>query len=288
MAVTYASMRRAVAIRAGDWWTGTLPATHAAGVLQIDDPNRREAAGFFRNAFLRLGHDRIISTPSTRYTPEDLRIVESRPASFDLAFANEYEHLTDMTYEIHRLTDVPTYNSFIAAAIEDAGAEAVVAEYKDVSTAITANANKPGGVEDEYAVPTGLRYITEVRVADANGEYTHTIPLRLIKPMPGSTKMIRFDLMSISGFPAGRLIRISGQGLASSTAQYDDTTIPIDPSFVREYLYNELLMLQSRRSGQLGDFARQRLPAQQQLVELKRMTMQTEYRAEPGVVVVPN
>ena len=262
-----------------DHWAGSIGDAVTEGQTQIAAPDRHEGTRFFANFFIQLGegaeaeHLRLINNGAGQ-------LVTALPGATAAHDAGSY-------YEIHRIASAVEYNQFIVDAALDVSAEAILGNKESTSLTITTNAAKVGGIEDEYTVPTGFRYINEIAMANAQGAYTEILPLNQVSLLPGATKRMRFSPWLTGWLVEGRSLRILGMGEQDVSAIEDDDLIMADPSYVREYVRLQLLELLSSGSGARAQAALNRIRTQAALVELKKASATSEQRALPGSIVVP-
>lgn len=276
---TQRQLRHSAALRMRDLWTGTLTNQIVAGGLQIDDSSRQETPGFFRNAYIQID---ILN-------PQHLRVVDNSGGLISIGEPGSSGTVTATTaYELHKIASASEYNQFIADAVLDATNEIILGNKSDETLVITANALKAGGLENEYTLPTGFRYISEIMVTNAGGAFENMIPQKEYDLLPGSTKKLRLSPWALHNFCAvGRTLRLLGMGEQDISALTDSTTISCDASFITEFVELQILKLRAGGTGAAADAARLRLTQQAQIVELKRESAAHEARALPGVRVVP-
>ena len=276
---TLKQLRRSAAMGEQDHWDGAITDAAPVGALQIAIAGRREAVGYFRNSFIQL---------SENAAAEHHRVQENGAGQVSITLPGVATAIASGAYyEIHKLASAEEYNRFILDAVLDVSAEAILGNQEDTSLTVTANANKVGGLEDEYTVPTGFRYIYEICMANSSGAYTEVFPLNQVTLMPGTTKRMRFSPWLMGYLVEGRGLRILGQGEQDISSVIDSTTINVDPSYVREYVRLQLLESLSGGSSARAQAAMQRLRTQASVVELKKMSATSEQRVLPGSLVVP-
>lgn len=278
---TVIQLRHAAARRMRDHWQGTLTSTSAVAATTLTDTRRKEISDYFVNGFVQVG--------GSGDTPEHHRISANVQSTgvMTLAWGLAAEWASGKSYEIHRAASAQDYNQFIVDAVLDMASEMILGNQSSTSLSLTANAAKPAGLEDEYTIPTGFRYISEVGIDDGAGFY-NVVPLSEVTPMPGSTRKLRFSPWALSRYGGvGRTIRLLGQGEQDLSAITDATSIICDPSFVLEYIILQFLHLRAAGSGRVADAARQRINAQTQVVEIKRAAAGYESRVPAGALVVP-
>lgn len=278
---TVQTLRHDAARRVRDHWAGSLTAAVDANAASILDSSRVEVTDFFQNGYLHLDVDSDAEDLRVTGNDQDLNTVSIAPVT-------AAAHDQGTAYEIHKLWSVPEYNGFIADALKSVATEAVTAHLDNTSLTVTANANKPGGIEDEYAIPSGFRYIDEVWVADQVGHFDVRIPNSEVRAIPGSTKKLRFSLRATAAMQVGRTIRLLGQGPPDASSLQDSTVIYIDPDYIVSYV--ELQVLQPLSGGDTARerAARARVQFLQAYIEDKRYRAVTEHRVLPGSIVVPS
>lgn len=280
---TVQTLRHDASRRVRDLWTGSLTSTANAAATTLVDTKRVEVDGFFNNAYLHIGADAAA---------EDVRVSTNDQSSTNLTItpALAAQKTSGTAYEIHRLWSVPEYNGFIADAIRSIGSEGVLAAYDNSSLTITANANKPAGIEDEYAIPAGFRYIQQVWIADQLGYYYYEVPHREVSVLPGSTKKLRFSpwlCSTVLSSQLGNAIRLLGQGVASPPTLADTSIIEVDPDFVVSYVELQVLIPLAGGQGARAEAAQRRVYQLTPLVEAKRASAVTEHRVLPDSMRVP-
>lgn len=282
---TLLQLRHAASLRVRDLWRGTLTAAAATSAVTVDSSNRQELVDFFTNGFLHINLDVSL------HAAEDLRLLGNGPGVLTLVQPGvQVAHDDNTAYEIHKICSVEDYNQFIIDALIDLAGEAILGNQESTALSITANANKATGMENEYTIPTGMRYITEIMIANAAGVYEDAIPLTpdCVQVLPGTTKRLRLSTYVLSLYGAvGRGIRILGMGEQDASALLDATTVGGDASFITEHVVLSLLRFLARGRGAAAQAALNQINPQTQLVELKREEAGQEARVLPGSLVVP-
>ncbi len=276
MARTVIQLRQTVARTVRDLWTGTLTTAGTAGDQQLFDTNLLVD---LQNAYIHLSADAAA---------EDLRVRSSGDGQIHLAgeIGLAAGIAKDAVWEAHRIADVPAYNSFIRDAIIDAGGEFLLLDKDDQTISLTADATKPVGLEDEYNLPSGFRYIHEVAIADSQG-FFRPFPLRQITIIPGSTKKIRFSTWALSVFGfVGRTVRLLGQSVEDVPALSDSTSVSTDAAYVRAAVLLDLTRILTGGAGVRAQAAQGQLRTMEASVLLKRETMIPDGIVMPGSVAV--
>jgi len=279
---TVLQLRQAAARALRDHWGGTLTQVASIGSLTVYDTQRIEADGYLANGYLHLGADA---------TAEDHRIIGN--AAGGLTLANDGGIVTlrsaGTAYEIHKLGSVAEYNSFITDAIVAAGAEAALASKDDQTLIVTANASKPGGVENEYVIPAGFKYIWEVWVDDQSGYFDQRIPMDQLMLLPGATKKLRFSEWAAAAMlRTGQRIRLLGQALEAEPALADTSVVTVDAQYIVNSVELSMLIPIASGTGARAQAAIARARNLTQLVELRRTDAAADARILPGSLVVPN
>lgn len=277
---TVLTLRQDAARRLRDLWTGKISATALVGALQLTSNSRVETIGYFSNAHIHIGADA---------TSEDHRLVTNGPRSLTLpadgGIVTQREIGVD--YEIHKLWSVPEYNGFVNDALKSIASEAVLSSMDDQSLIVTANANKPNGVEDEYAMPAGFRYISEIWFEDSAGYFDQRIPNNQARPLPGATRKLRFSEWATAQMTVGRNIRLLGQGLPVLTTLADTSEVSVDPDYVTSYVELQALTPLAGGTSTRAIAARDRVRFLGPMVEQKRAAATSEHRVLPGSLVIP-
>lgn len=287
MARTVMQLRQAASRRLRDLWIGTLTSSaSAAATTLIDTRERVETDHYFRNGYLRLlDHDLCEA--------EDHRISDSFQPSTSLTLIGEglqADHIAGSPYEIHKLWSPSEYDGFLADALMSVGSEAVISDVDDSSSVhILANTRKVSGIEDEYFLPAGLRYLERVQVQDINGAFLVDIPLDQIRILPGSPqKRIKFSEWACANlFTVNRRVRLLGQSIPSVDGLVDLTDIAIDPDYLISYVEMCALAPIAAGTNARAQAAARRMQNLTVLVEQKRGQAASENRAAQGAIVIP-
>lgn len=274
---TVIQLRHGAARRVRDLWTGTLTQPATVGDLTLHDAKRIESRAYFGNGFLHVGADA---------TAEDHRLIGNESGGITMANDGGIStaRIAGTAYEIHKLMAVEDYNAHIADAVLSAGPEGVLSNVDDQTLVVAANAAKPGGFEDEYTIPSGIKYINEVSVEDSAGVFRYRVPNDQLKVIGGK---LRFSGWAVGCFEAaGRNIRIIGQGAATVPSLADTSTVAIDADFIMSYVELQALIPIAGGQGARARAASQRVQALTQLLEVKRLEVGTTHRVLPGSLIV--
>lgn len=234
MSRTVKQIRHAVSRRVGDLVTGTLTTDPASGVTTLIDTSRVEIDGWFKGYHLHIGEDA---------TSEDLRVLDSDQSATSLSVspATAVDHGLD-DYELHKLMDVPEYNSLIDDAILEAGPESLIDNLEYTSITLVDG-------DYEYALPRNFRYINEIWIADSDGSYqpdsAYQVPLELCSVIPGTIRQLRFH--PVVPITDGRSVRILGQGVQALPTLADTSLIYLDPAYISKHV--ELTLMRQMALG---------------------------------------
>ncbi|MGK2853869.1 MAG: hypothetical protein ACSLE3_07150 [Microbacteriaceae bacterium] len=269
-------LRHQASRRVRDLWTGSLTAAEAAAQTELSDSKRVEISGYFTNGYLHLGVDAAA---------EDHRITTNSAGALTIASPLAAAHASGTVYEIHKLWSTPDYNAFIADAIMSIGSEAVLADKDDESISVEANGLKSSGIEDEYIIPPGFRYINEIWLADSTGAFTSRLPNTEARAL--SSTRLRFSSWATAHMTPGRDIRLIGQGIGGTPPLADTSIVRIDPGYIADYVELQVLAPVSGGTSTRAIAARDRVRYLGASVEMKRSSAVTEHRALPGSLAVP-